>query len=93
MALQQITEVRTEKPHDGRYEHITYVELASGTRLARATVIANIRSVSGDRYYTYAGGKTADVIVHRCPRCDEGDYITTAPDTTPDNNLLLLPRF
>jgi Protein of unknown function (DUF3892) len=90
--LQQITKVRTQAVRSGD-DHITMVQLATGVSISRETVISNLRSVWGDRYYTLGGGARADVIVGRCPRCSAGDYITTAPDYTTANNLLHLPRF
>lgn len=89
----QIDGVRTFKPAGYTHEHITHVRLAgSGVILTRETVISDLRSPYGDRYYTFAGGARADVIVAGCPTCGHGDYITTAPDWTPINNLLSLPR-
>lgn len=89
----QITKVRTERPYGATHEHIASVELNGSFEIGRATVIADLRSLYGDRYYTYAGGAKADVIVAGCPHCGFGDYITTAPDWTTANNLLSLPRF
>jgi hypothetical protein len=91
----QITRVRTVKPQNAAHEHITDVELNnnSSMRYPRATIIADLRNPYGDRYYTYAGGTKADVIVAGCPHCGHSDYITTAPDWTTANNLLSLPRF
>lgn len=89
----QIDGVRTAKPPGYEHPHITHVRLAnSGVILTRATVIADLRSPYGDRYITFAGGVRADVIVAGCPYCGYGDYITTTPDWTTDNNLLSLPR-
>ena len=91
----QITKVRTAKPQGAAHEHITEVELNNNPRMrySRATIIADLRKPYGDRYYTYAGGAKADVIVAGCPYCGFGDYLTTAPDWTTANNLLSLPRF
>jgi hypothetical protein len=93
MSTFEITGVRTEKTTDDPHEHITNVKIGTGdTILSRATVIKDLRSSSGDRYYTYGGGKYADVIVVTCPHCTFRDYITTEPDSTTANNLLSLPR-
>ena len=90
----QITAVRTERPPGYSHEHITRVRIGhSGAELSRETVIRDIRSYYGDRYYTLAGGVRAEVIVAGCPGCGYGDYITTEPDYTTANNLLSLPRF
>lgn len=94
MATYEITGVRTEKTIADPHEHITDVQIGNTTHalLSRATVIRDLRTPGGDRYYTYGGGKRADVIVAGCPRCASRDYITTTPDTTTANNLLSLPR-
>jgi hypothetical protein len=95
MPQYQITKVRTERPAGSAHEHISMVELNNnpGARLLRSTVIAELRNPFGDRYFTYAAGAYAEVIVARCPVCAFRDYITTAPDWTKANNLLSLPRF
>ena len=93
MANFEITGVRTEKTVADPHEHITDVRFGSqGGILSRAIVIKDLRTPGGDRYYTYGGGKLADVIVATCPRCPFRDYITTTPDSTTANNLLSLPR-
>ena len=89
----QIDGVRTVRPVGYIHEHITHVRLAStGLILRRETVIKDLRDPWGDRYITYAKGTRADVIVRGCPTCGYGDYITTSPDWTTDNNLLSLLR-
>ena len=93
MSTFQITGVRTVKPYGYAHEHITHVRVGSGSTIfTREMVIADLRNPYGDRYYTYAGGAHADVIVRNCPHCSGSDYITTAPDYTTANNLLSLPR-
>jgi hypothetical protein len=91
----QITGVRTEQPNGAAHEHISMVELSnrSDQRFSRQTIVNDLRNPYGDRYYTYAAGTHADVIVAGCPHCGAGDYITTEPDWTTANNLLSLPRF
>lgn len=91
MSTFQISAVRTARPPGYTHEHITHVGIGSGVVLTRQTVINDLRSYSGDRYYTYAAGLRADVIVAGCPHCGAGDYITTEPDSTTANNLLSLP--
>ena len=94
MSTFEITAVRTMQPPGYHHEHITHVRLAgSSYAISRQTVINDLRSPWGDRYFTYAKGTRADVIVAGCPSCGYGDYITTAPDWTTANNLLSLPRF
>ena len=93
MATFEITAVRTEKSPGATHEHISRVKTSGGVDISRATVIRDLRDPYGDRYYTYAKGTRADVIVAGCPRCSFGDYITTAPDWTTQNNLLSLPRY
>jgi hypothetical protein len=93
MATYQIDGVRTAEAPRGYHEHITAVRLAaSGGLISRETVISDLRSPYGDRYYTFAAGTRADVIVAGCPHCGHSDYITTTPDWTTTNNLLSLPR-
>lgn len=93
MSTFEITGVRTETTAADPHEHITAVRIGTGDAiLSRSTVIADLRSASGDRYRTYGGGKYADVIAVTCPHCTFRDYITTEPDSTTANNLLSLPR-
>jgi hypothetical protein len=93
MATYQITEVHTEASSvGGHHEHIAKVRCSDGTTWSRETVIKDIR-YGDDSYYTYGGGAYADVTVGSCPCCSYGDYITTEPDYTTENNLLSLPRF
>lgn len=93
MATLQISSVRVQTTAADRHEHITAVRTTTGTELTLGTVLANLRSPYGDRYYTYANGERAQVYAHQCPRCSSRDYITTTPDGTKRNNLLYLPRF
>lgn len=91
----QITAVHTERPYGHAHEHIAEVRLNHSPSfvLRRQTVIHDLRSPYGDRYFTEARGVRAKVIVAGCPHCGQGDYITTEPDWTTENNLLSLPRF
>lgn len=87
-----IEAVRTVTPTGWHHPHISHVRLTDGTVESREQVIRFINS--GWIYYTYKlGVPPAKVIVIDCPRCESGDYITTEPDWTEDNNLLDLPRF
>jgi Protein of unknown function (DUF3892) len=89
-----IDAVRLVHPLGYTHPHISEVRLLGGVVQSRAEVIHNI--IYGKvRYVTYppGGAPMADVIVGHCPHCGSGDYITTGPDTTADNNLLSLPRF
>jgi hypothetical protein len=88
-----ITAVRTEQPLGYSHAHIAKVRLSDGTVETRSQVINYIRQY-GMTYYTSAPGvPQARVIVAGCPVCGSGDYITTEPDYTTENNLLDLPRF
>jgi hypothetical protein len=93
MATFEIVKVRTVRPPGAAHEHITAVQLRGGGVLRKETVIQDILSPTGDRYFTWGGGVRADVIVRRCPYCTAHDYITTTPDYTTANNLLSLERF
>lgn len=87
-----IEAVRTATPTGWQHSHITAVRLSGGTVESREDVIRYINL--GWIYYTYKPGVSpAKVLVVDCPRCGSGDYITTARDSTEDNNLLDLPRF
>jgi hypothetical protein len=88
----EVTGVRTEETPADRHEHITAVQIADTAILSRSTVIADLLSATGDRYYTYAAGQYARVEVGTCPHCWSRNYITTAPDSTTANNLLHLKR-
>jgi hypothetical protein len=95
MATYQITKVRTETPYGASHEHIMAVELSNRVdqRFSRSTIVSDLKSPEGDRFYTYGGGECAEVVLRRCPTCSASDYITTLPDSTTKNNLLRLPRF
>lgn len=95
MATFEITKVHTEKSASETHEHISKVELNNNEscRISRSTIVKDLKDPDGDRYFTYAGGDRADVVLVECPTCTFGDYITTAPDSTTANNLLKLPRF
>ena len=89
-----ITAVHTEQPPGYSHPHITKVRLRDGTVETRDYVINFIVNFKME-YLTDPPGATASarVIVAQCPQCGSGDYITTAPDWTTENNLLDLPRF
>lgn len=88
-----ITHVRTEQPYGYSHPHISHVRLSDGTVESRAQVIHYIRNLKLT-YFTHSPGvPSARVIVADCPHCGSGDYITTEPDRTTENNLLDLPRF
>jgi len=91
----EITKVRTVRTYGTAHEHISMVELNNdaSSRWSREAIIRDLRNPYGDRYYTYGGGQYATVIVAGCPYCTSGDYLTTEPDSTTQNNLLSLPRF
>lgn len=95
MSTYRITKVRVEKTVRDPHEHITDVELNDRVdqRFSRQTIVNDLKSATGDRYYTLAGGERAEVVVRTCPACSFSDYITTLPDATKKNNLLDLPRF
>jgi uncharacterized protein DUF3892 len=96
MGTFQVTRVRTEWGWgSSQHEHIAGVELENRAdwRFSRDYIISQLKSVNGDRYYTFGGGQRAEVYVRGCPLCSFGSYITTTPDSTTTNNLLKLPRF
>jgi hypothetical protein len=95
MATYEITKVRTVHPVGAPHPHISEVELSNRVdqRFPRSVIVDDLRNLYGDRYYTFAAGTRADVVLGHCPHCGVGEYITTAPDWTRENNLLSLPRF
>ncbi len=87
-----VTAVRTVHPAGYAHPHISEVRLSNGVTETRAEVIRYI--LRGVTYVTWAANvPEAKVIVAGCPLCGTGDYITTEPDWTTQNNLLDLPRF
>jgi hypothetical protein len=89
----EVTGVRTEESSSGRHEHISHVSIGNrGVVLRRETVVADLRSPSGDRYFTDVRGRTANVIVVSCSACSFCDYLRTDADSSTENNLLSLPR-
>jgi hypothetical protein len=89
----EITAVGTEPAGNALHDHITDVQVGDSITLSYATVVADLRSADGDRYYTYRGGLYADVVVVSCPHCQFGDYLATASrDAATTNSLLDLPR-
>jgi Protein of unknown function (DUF3892) len=93
MSSFEITGVRTDETAGDSHEHITAVRIGTNEAvISRSTVVTDLRSPNGDRYYTFGGGERAAVVVRECPRCSYSDYITTLPDSTKKNNLLKLPR-
>lgn len=94
MATFEITGVRLEASSEGpRHEHISKVRIGRdpGFVLDRSTVVADLRKVGGDRYFTRSGNSTAEVEVVNCPSCSFGDYIRSKADATTADNLLSLP--
>ena len=85
--------VRVVQPTGERYPHITHVKLSHDGVETKADVIRYLNL--GWEYYTDppGGSPQARVVAVSCPSCTYGDYITTEPDHTDDNNLLDLPRF
>jgi hypothetical protein len=92
MAVYRVTGISTENP-DWRHEHITALLLEDRLWVRRDDAAANISSSYGDRYYTYAAGRRADVVVVGCPVCGFSPYLRTTADTVTENNLLSLPKY
>jgi hypothetical protein len=88
-----ITEVNVVHPHGERRPHIAKVKLRNGDIETKEQVIRFLDL--GWKYYTDPPGGTpqARVVAVSCSSCTYGDYITTEPDYTDENNLLDLPRF
>ncbi len=82
--------------HDDTHHHINHVGIGGNSgytqRLSVETVIANIKSSYGDRYYVIGSdGSQSTVIVKDCPRCKfKHEIISTTADSTKKDNLLSL---
>jgi len=97
VARQRIVCITKHPTHQDRYHRITHVGIGTNANKASekldvATVIRNIKSASGDRYYVVGyDGSEANVIVRRCPHCSNAhDIIATTADDTKRDNLLEL---
>ena len=93
MAAFEITRIRTEPARSGTHEHVAVIWLRAGFELPRSTVVMDLRTPGGDRYYTTVDERRAYVIATSCPDCGFRDYLTTEADTPRANDLLALPEF
>lgn len=86
--------INKQPTHDDTHHHITHVGVGSDAgyndRLPVETVIANIKSPYGDRYYVLGSdGSRSTVIVKDCPRCKSyHEIISTTADNSKKDNLL-----
>jgi Protein of unknown function (DUF3892) len=98
MADLRIVCIRKQPSHNDTHHHITQVGIGSDAGYSVispvANVIANLKSIGGDRYHVLgANGARSEVLVRRCTRCANApEYITTTPDWTKTDNLLSLPE-
>jgi len=98
MAEKKVVCINKTPTHDDTHHHITHIGVGSDTgyseRLSVSTVIANLKSPNGDRYYVLGNyGAKSWVIVKQCPRCKSThEIISTTPDNTTTDNLLSLPE-
>lgn len=97
MATLRVVCITKHPTHHDRYHRITHVGVGDDPQKASQkldvdTVIRNIKSSAGDRYYVRGtDGSRASVIVRRCPHCVNGhDVIATTADNTKKDNLLEL---
>ncbi|MFN2484644.1 MAG: DUF3892 domain-containing protein [Candidatus Limnocylindria bacterium] len=93
MAAFEIIKVRSEPARSGTHEHVEAVWLSAGFPLPRSTVLMDLRTPGGDRYFTRLDVVRTNVIATSCPHCGFRDYLTTEADTPLSNNLLDLPEF
>lgn len=71
---------------------ITHVGLGSTqSKITVQTAVDDLRSPTGDRYYTMKDGKRADVYAKQHPSTGRW-FLTTNPDDTRENNLDFLPK-
>lgn len=97
MASRRVVCISKHPTHQDRYHRITHVGVGTdgdkaSEKLDVATVIRNIISPSGDRYYVLGSdGSKSSVIVRECPHCaSRHDIIATTADNTKKDNLLEL---
>ncbi len=96
MAEKRVVCINKSPSHDDTHHHITHVGIGNdpgySERLPVATVISNLKSNSGDRYYVLGANNSKSwVIVKQCPRCQHAhEIISTTPDNTKTDNLLYL---
>ena len=96
MAEKRVVCINKAPTHDDTHHHITHIGTRSDAgyseRLLVATVIANLKSAGGDRYYVLGANNAKSwVTVRQYPRCKTAHEIisTTADNTTTDNLLYL----
>jgi hypothetical protein len=87
----QISGVRTEPSWSGTHEHISHVRVEDGTIFVRHTVVDDLRSPDGTRYFMVGRRGRVEVTVVACPECGFRDYLTTNDPTNADL-LMRLPR-
>lgn len=96
MAEKRVVCINKAPTHDDTHHHITHIGVGNDTgyseKLPVSTVIANLKSPFGDRYYVLGSyGAKSWVIVKQCPRCQWAhEIIATTPDATKSDNLLSL---
>jgi hypothetical protein len=96
MAEKRVVCINKAPTHDDTHHHIT--NIGTGTdagyseRLPVATVISNLKSAYGDRYYVLGANNAKSwVIVKQCPHCKTAhEIISTTADHTKTDNLLYL---
>jgi len=98
MAKKRITCINKAPYHQDPNTHITRVGVRNGDgsteTLGVQTVIDNLKSPWGDRYYVRGSdGSEADVRVGKCLHCANAHtFIRTTPDYSLQDNLLSLPE-
>ena len=96
MAEKRVVCINKAPTHDDTHHHITHIgtggEAGYSEHIPVATVIANVKSAYGDRYYVLGSNNAKSwVIVKQCPRCQyPHEIISTTADNTKTDNLLYL---
>lgn len=89
MAQTRVVAVRVGFPGTAEH-HITDFKLDTSKELSKSEMIYYVQ-MTPKTYYSYADGKLAYLEVAKT--ADGVPYVRTHSDSTPDNNLLNLPRF
>jgi len=96
VAEKRVVCINKSPTHDDTHHHITEVGIGTDQgyteRLSVTTVISNLKSSWGDRYYVLGiDGSKSWVVVKNCPRCAHAhEVISTTPDNSKKDNLLSL---
>ncbi|WP_315373182.1 DUF3892 domain-containing protein [Paenibacillus xylanexedens] len=89
MDANRVIAVRVGPPETAEH-HITHFKMESRAEMTQYEMIVYVQATP-KTYYTYAGEKKTYLEIGRT--VERVPYVRTHSDSTPDNNLLNLPRF